>query len=235
MLDHALLADNARTDRFYGKYRGTVSSVDDPLKAGRIKAKVPEVLGDVETGWALPCVPYAGKRSGLYAIPPESAPVWIEFEAGDPSRPIWAGCWWGPLVEAPGAPTSPLPSPTRRELTSESGLTVALDDDGHTLTLSDQTGQNLLQIKAQSGQITLQALTQVTLEAPMINHGQNAAEPAVLGTQLVSYLTQLTTMFNSHMHPGQLAAGVLPVTPVPPVPPMTTPTPAVLSIKNHVE
>jgi hypothetical protein len=33
-------------------------------------------------------------------------------------------------------------------------------------------------------------------------------------------------MFNSHMHPGELAAGILPVTPAPPVPPFPPPTPA---------
>jgi hypothetical protein len=41
-------------------------------------------------------------------------------------------------------------------------------------------------------------------------------------------------MFNAHMHPGELAAGMFPVTPVPPVPPMTPPTPALVSTKNLV-
>ncbi|MFJ9456291.1 phage baseplate assembly protein V [Kitasatospora sp. NPDC101447] len=234
MLDHALLTIGASTDRYFGKYRGEVTSVDDPLKSGRLKAKVPEVLGDVETGWALPCTPYAGQRSGLYTVPPVGSALWVEFEAGDPSRPIWTGCWWGPL-EAPGAPTSPLPSPGRRELTSETGLTVALDDDGHTLTVSDMTGQNLLEIKADSGQVTLQALTQVTLEAPLVNHGRQASEPAVLGTQLLSYLTQLATLFNTHIHPGMVAGPALPVVPTPPVAQAPPPTPALLSVKNLVE
>ena len=45
--------------------------------------------------WALPCVPYAGTTSGFFAIPPVGAGIWIEFEAGDVSRPIWSGAWWG--------------------------------------------------------------------------------------------------------------------------------------------
>ncbi|MGW7018090.1 phage baseplate assembly protein V [Streptomyces decoyicus] len=233
MLEDTVLSLAVRADRYYGKYRGEVTDVDDPLKSGRMKAKVPEVLGDVETGWALPCVPYAGSASGLYAIPEKGTPIWVEFEAGEPSRPIWAGCWWGPL-EAPGAPTSPLPSPTRRELRSESGLTVALDDDGHTLVISDGTGQNLLQIEANSGQVQLQALTQVTLEAPIIGHGQNAGEPAVLGTQLLSYLSQIVTQLNTHIHPGQATAAG-PVTPAPPVPALSPPASTLLSLKNMVE
>src|SRR5260370_25940886 len=47
--------------RYYGKYRGQVSDNDDPLNLGRVKAKVPRLLGDEETGWALPAFPYGGK------------------------------------------------------------------------------------------------------------------------------------------------------------------------------
>jgi phage baseplate assembly protein gpV len=234
MLDEALLRLEVAADRYYGKYRGQVTDVSDPQQSGRVKMKVPEVLGDVETGWAMPCTPYAGSSTGWYAIPPVGAPVWAEFEAGDPSRPIWAGGWWGP-AEAPGSPDAPAPSPTQRALRSETGLSVIMDDDGGTLTVTDSDGQNLLQIQATGGQVQVQAATQVTLEAPVILHGQGAIEPAVLGQQLLSYLTQLATMFNTHLHPGELALGALPVTPAPPVPPLSPPTPSLLSTKNQVE
>lgn len=81
--------------RFYGKYRGIVTDNDDPENLGRIRARVPEVLQDVISGWALPCTPYAGSGTGQFTVPPLDAGVWIEFEAGDVSRPIWSGCWWG--------------------------------------------------------------------------------------------------------------------------------------------
>jgi uncharacterized protein involved in type VI secretion and phage assembly len=86
--------------RFYGKYRGVVTENDDGdanrgKKLGRIKAKVPDVFGDEESGWAMPCVPYAGKHVGTFLIPPKDAFVWIEFEHGDPDYPIWSGCFWG--------------------------------------------------------------------------------------------------------------------------------------------
>jgi uncharacterized protein involved in type VI secretion and phage assembly len=79
--------------RYFGKYRGTVTSNSDPASRGRLKVKVPAVLEDLEV-WAQPCVPYAGKDVGFLALPPEKAGVWVEFEAGDPSFPIWAGCFW---------------------------------------------------------------------------------------------------------------------------------------------
>ena len=80
-----------QADRFYGKYRGIVVNNIDPLNLGRLMAMVPEVLGEVPSGWASACAPYAGPQAGLFAVPPIGAGVWIEFEAGDTSRPIWVG------------------------------------------------------------------------------------------------------------------------------------------------
>lgn len=220
-------------DRFYGKYRGTVTNVNDPQHAGRVKMKVPDVLGKVETGWALPCTPYAGPATGLYLIPPVDAAVWAEFEAGDVSRPIWSGGWWGP-DEAPGAPSSSTPLPGRREVRSETGLTVSLDDEAGELLVSDGNGKNLIRIRVPAGQLEITAAAQVTIEAPRIRHGQQAAEPAVLGRQLDAYLNQLVTLFNTHLHPGQFV-GSTPVTPAPPVGPFIPPPPSMLSMKNSVE
>lgn len=91
---------------FFGKYRGVVTNNRDPDSLGKIRARVPDVLGDLESGWAKPCVPYAGPRVGLYLIPPPDALVWIEFEQGDPDRPIWTGCYWerGDLPPEAGSP-----------------------------------------------------------------------------------------------------------------------------------
>jgi len=81
---------------FWGKYRGTVVAVADPLKLGRVQVEVPAVLGDTRLSWAMPCVPFAGPGVGLVAIPPVGAHIWVEFEGGDPDYPIWTGCFWGP-------------------------------------------------------------------------------------------------------------------------------------------
>jgi hypothetical protein len=92
--------------RFYGKFRGKVTDNKDPLMQGRIRAKVPAVFGDEETGWALPCVPYAGSGVGFFFIPPVDANIWIEFENGNPDYPIWVGGFWG-IGEAPKMPALP--------------------------------------------------------------------------------------------------------------------------------
>src|SRR5215471_10987442 len=78
---------------YFGKYRGTVTDNNDPTSRGRLKVQVPAVLGTLEI-WAMPCVPYAGDQVGFYSLPPNKSGVWVEFEAGDPSYPIWTGCFW---------------------------------------------------------------------------------------------------------------------------------------------
>ena len=86
-------------EKFFGKYRGVVTTIEDPLKIGRIRAQVPDVLGDHESGWAMPCAPFGGKGMGFVSLPSVGAGVWIEFEHGDPDYPIWTGAWWGAASE----------------------------------------------------------------------------------------------------------------------------------------
>jgi uncharacterized protein involved in type VI secretion and phage assembly len=90
--DLNLLIDLIRSRR-HGKYRGTVVDNADPSSRGRLKVRCTAALGDTEP-WAMPCVPYAGPGVGLVALPPVGAGVWVEFEGGDPSYPIWVGCYW---------------------------------------------------------------------------------------------------------------------------------------------
>jgi len=87
-----LLLEHVRS-RYFGKYRGTVVDGRDPTKRGRLKVRVPSVLQHLEV-WAMPCVPYAGDGVGFLSLPPANAGVWVEFEGGDPSFPIWVGCFW---------------------------------------------------------------------------------------------------------------------------------------------
>jgi uncharacterized protein involved in type VI secretion and phage assembly len=106
--------------RHFGKYRGTVTDNADKTSRGRLKVQVPAVLGALEV-WAMPCVPYAGKSVGFYSLPEAGAGVWVEFEAGDPSFPIWTGCFWADneLPDAGGAPV---------KIWKTEKLTVRLDD-----------------------------------------------------------------------------------------------------------
>jgi uncharacterized protein involved in type VI secretion and phage assembly len=218
------------TARHYGKYRGIVTDNADPKRLGRLRARVPEILGDVETGWALPCTPYAGHQSGAFAVPAAGTGVWIEFESGVVSRPLWNGCWWG-SGDIPTDESGADATPDLKVLRSESGLMVALHDDNGSIAVSDRNGQNLLHIEVQQGTVTVKAAAKVVVDAPQIELVSGAPHPLVLGDELLQYLTQLVTLFNTHTHPGELAAGVLPVTPMVPVALMTPPTPNLLSLR----
>ena len=83
----------AQLHRVWGKYAGSVVSTDDPEQSGRLQVLCPAILGSTPV-WARPCVPYAGPGVGFFFLPPVKANVWIEFEGGDTSRPIWTGCFW---------------------------------------------------------------------------------------------------------------------------------------------
>lgn len=134
---------------FFGKYRGTVSDNADPTNRGRIKVRVPSVLGDVEV-WAMPCVPYAGQGVGFYSLPEPGTGVWVEFEAGDPSYAIWTGCFWG---------DSELPDPAGAsvKIWKTGKVTMRIDDNADELKM-ETTSQSKVtlatDIKSESGGAT---------------------------------------------------------------------------------
>ena len=92
---------------FFGKYRGMVTDNDDPLHDRPDPGPGARRLGRAESGWAMPCAPFGGTSIGFFALPPNGAGVWIEFEHGDPDYPIWTGCWWGAVAEMPPALLAP--------------------------------------------------------------------------------------------------------------------------------
>ncbi|GAA4697113.1 phage baseplate assembly protein V [Phytohabitans rumicis] len=131
------------SDQYWGKYRGVVSDTSDPLMIGRIRAIVPDVLGDEPSGWALPCAPFGGEQSGFFALPAGGALVWIEFEHGDPDYPIWTGAWFGSASDLPSVLLSP---PYQKVMIqTQAGHQVILDDTPGVggITLQTADGQKL--------------------------------------------------------------------------------------------
>ena len=138
--------------KFYGLYRATVINNIDPMQTGRLQVIAPDVGGLTPSSWAMPCVPFAGKQSGVFVVPSIGSGVWLQFENGDPDYPVWTGGWWGSAAEVPalalaGIPVSPnivlqtlgqnslvisdLPGPTGGiMLKSTTGATLIVNDTG---------------------------------------------------------------------------------------------------------
>lgn len=135
-MNEQILQDVVETQRgrFYGKYRGTVTQVDAGTM--RIKAKVPAVLGSTESGWALPCVPYAGNSVGFAFLPEVDSAVWIEFEGGNVSFPIWTGGFWL---------SSQVPSDAAAavKVIVTKQLKLLFDDDQDSITIQDSNGNSV--------------------------------------------------------------------------------------------
>lgn len=216
-------------NHYFGKYRGTVTDNGDSTNRGRLKVHVPAVLGDLEV-WAMPCLPYAGNNVGVFMIPESGAGVWVEFEGGDPSYPIWTGGFWADS-ELPQDNTGSAATTSLRIIRSQQGLMVALDDDAQVITVSDSNGDNVITIDSMQSQITIQGNMKTVVDAPQIELVANSTHPLVFGDNLLEYLTQLVTLLQTHVHPGELALGILPVTPAPPVVPFPMPTPDLLSLQ----
>src|SRR5262245_20305776 len=210
--------------RYFGKYRGQVTDNSDPDNLGRVKVKVPRLLGDEETGWALPAFTYGGAaEQGLFAVPDVGAGVWIEFEGGDLSYPIWSGTWYttGAVPESA--------QPAQKVLKTKSGHKIVLDDDGGSVEITDSNG-NSIAMDSSVVKISVGSAAKIVIEAPQIELVENAAHPVVFGDNLLQYLNQIAQVYQTHMHPGQSNAGG-PVTPAPPTPPFPPATPSLLSTK----
>lgn len=114
-------------ERRFGKYRATVVDNQDPQKRGRLKLRIPSVLADQDSDWALPCLPYGGAgQQGMFFVPDVDAQVWVEFEEGDVSRPIWVGTFWQQESDVPEDGSHD--EPTTRILQTNSGHILQFDD-----------------------------------------------------------------------------------------------------------
>jgi uncharacterized protein involved in type VI secretion and phage assembly len=213
--------------KYYGKYRGIVVDNNDPEKLGRLKVKVPSVLGnDVVTGWAMPCLPYGGaKNQGFFFIPEDRSGVWVEFEAGDLEFPIWVGTYW---AKPGGENEVPKPADTQRPPTRKIIRTLK----GNSIEMEDKDGDEVIIIKFSNGEDKTNQITMnkngieivdsnknkvvmnkdgVVVESSQIKLGSSdAVQPIVLGNKLVAWLAK-------HVHSTSMGPSG-PPTP----PPLTT-------------
>jgi uncharacterized protein involved in type VI secretion and phage assembly len=201
--------------RHYGKYRGIVTRVDDPLSIGRIRARVPQLTADTELGWALPCLPFGGMPGeGLFTIPSEGAGVWVEFEGGDLSHPVWTGAWWG-RGDVPEDAT-----PAQKVFRTSAGHVVVLDDDEETLTITDANGNSvtmdsdgMVLADANGSTVTMDS-NGVTIDAPTVIVGGTATDHLVGHKALDQALQALAKALSLHTHGTGVGPSTPPTSPI---------------------
>lgn len=119
---------------FYSSYRGYVVDVDDPKKLGRIKITVPEIHGDNNFNyWAWPKGMFSGKGYGARVLPKKDDLVWVEFEKGNPRKPIWNFAYFG-KDELP----EDLLDPKYIWFRTPNGMTLAIDEVAKTISLYEK-------------------------------------------------------------------------------------------------
>jgi uncharacterized protein involved in type VI secretion and phage assembly len=123
--------------KFPGLYVGEVVKVED---LGRVQVIVPAIFDRTTPEsfvWARPCFPY-----GHFFVPEVGDKVWVAFEHGDPTAPVWLGIWY--LTGAVPAEANVSP-PVKRVIRSAKGHVVIMDDTGGSekLILQDKSGNRI--------------------------------------------------------------------------------------------
>lgn len=100
--------DDSPDQRFHGIYEGIITDNEDPLKVGRVRARIPGLL-EPDGPFMLPMgMPGSGApQRGFWDVPDVGAEVYVCFLGGDPDKPrFWTGHWGLPdgVSEVPTQP-----------------------------------------------------------------------------------------------------------------------------------
>lgn len=141
--------------KWYGKYLGIVKVIGRPEKLGWIDVEIPSLFPPPQTVCARPCLP-----PGHFWVPPEDTKVWIEFEGGNPSAPLWVGVYYGDGDVPPEGAKNP---PSSRVMHTPSGHIVEFaDEDGKERVIIRHKDNAFVAID-ENGSIILSSKTGATL------------------------------------------------------------------------
>ena len=133
--------------RYYGTYRAIVLNNEDGINQGKVLVQIPFIQSGIQV-WAYPKSIGGGLGYGFkYLMPPKGEFVWVEFEYGDPARPVWSYHPWA-LGEMPDE----LKSPNVIGLVTPKGHQIILDEENDIFFLKLEGGASL---KIEKDKITL--------------------------------------------------------------------------------
>lgn len=161
--------DGQGDPRFVALYRGVVTAINDPLKIGRVKVRVPGLL-EPDSGWALPLNVGGGAEAlGFYFVPEVGAEVAVWFHQGDVDELHYIpGCFRAPgrssgLNERITA-KSPEDAPKVKVIETDRFL-VVLDDSEDTpaMILRDKVSGDGVELNALTRQMTITATSSISI------------------------------------------------------------------------
>ena len=125
--------------RLPGLYAG---KVEEQRERGELVVSIPSVYEKTDPechAIARPCLPY-----GHYYVPEVGDYVWLAFENGDATAPVWLGVFYPPgtIPSEAGGDSDP---PTKRVIQTKPGNFLELDDtDGEeAVVLQDKSGNSV--------------------------------------------------------------------------------------------
>lgn len=188
--------------RYYSVYRGIVIDNDDVEKhMNRVKVCVPEVMGGV-FAWSYPKGQHGSISSGFKFLAPKVGDtVFVTFEFGDPTKPLWEYHGWG-MSQIP----QPLDGPNKMGIVTPEGNLIVIDDDNGELNLHFNGPVNVRSEK----EIVINAEGDINVssgDSVILNTGENGGVINIFQlteklNQTIQELEQLRSMFNSHVHSG---------------------------------
>lgn len=197
--------------RYYSIYRGVVTDIEDDMALDRLKVYVPEL--DIAE-WALPRGQMGSHNCGFrsHPLPKIQDIVYVTFEDGNPSKPLWEWHGWGEM-QMPDDFLDP----------DVCGL---ITPKGTKVLVNDRTGEVYIQAKSRIGilaegddgiAVSANKIYLNSKDQVIINGGIQGAVDIIALTerlnQLVMEIESLKASYNSHTHTTPSGPSSSPVTP----------------------
>ena len=165
--------------RYYSTYRAIVINNNDELNMNRVHVYIPSVQNGIKI-WALPkSTPIGGCFHGLKLTTPlVGEVVYIEFEGGDPLRPLWSYHGW-----ATGETPDDLKDNNSIGLVTPEGNKIYIKDIDGELYIQTNSKVNISILEGPSLKMTQKGFT--------FNFGDNFSLKKTL-TQILDAILQLT-------------------------------------------
>lgn len=186
--------------RYYSVYRAMVVNNTDPDHMNRIKVAIPEVMGGIVL-WAYSKGQHGSTGSGFKMMAPKNGDiVYITFEYGDPSKPLWEYHGW-----AQNQIPDILDDPDTMGIVTPNGNRIWLNDKDGSLKMYLYGSATIYA----EGPVSINSKAQAYVNASkvIVNQGNNDGiininELTQKLNQLVSEMESLKTQYNSHTHSG---------------------------------